>query len=75
MAKEKQHTADPTPGAASSVPHPRLIAAEKAIRELINDESLEETHFPGGKVYWPEDDTDAIRVDLDWDRENNEPLE
>jgi hypothetical protein len=66
------HTADPTPGAASSVPYPRLVAAEGSLRELINDDSLEESKFPGGRVYWPDDDTDAIRVDLDWDRDNNQ---
>lgn len=69
-------TIDPTPGAVASVPVPRLKAAEVALRELINDEDLEEVQFDGGRVYWPEDeDLDAIMVEVFWDRELNEPPE
>jgi hypothetical protein len=75
MAERAGETADPTPGAATAVPYPRLVDAEKAIRALINDDSLEEAFFVGGRAFWPEEDVDAIRIDLYWDREANEPVE
>lgn len=78
MAKsaEKTPMPDPTPGAATAVPYPRLVDAEKAIRALINDDSLEEADFIGGRAYWPEDeDLDAIVIELYWDREANEAPE
>ena len=75
MAEGGGHTADPTPGAATAVPYPRLVDAEKAIRALINDDSLEEAAFIGGRAYWPDDDRDAICIDLAWDRDLNEAPE
>jgi hypothetical protein len=68
---ESGHTTDPTPGALSKIPYPKTREAIPAILLLINDEELEEAKFPGGRAYWPDDDTDAIRVDFDWDRDNN----
>jgi len=68
---ETGHVTDPTPGALSKVPYPSVGAAIPAILALINDEELEEEDFPGGRAYWPDDDTDAIRVDFDWNRDEN----
>ena len=68
---ESGHVTDPTPGALSKIPYPRLRDALPAVLMLIQDEEAEEVPFPGGRAYWPDDDTDAIRVDFDWDRENN----
>ena len=72
---ETGHKVDPTPGASSHVPvHPYMIEAEKSMKELISSEDLEEVRFKGGRVYWPEDG-DFVRIDINWDRDENQPLE